>query len=235
MYESQTALADALGVLGIADHISADGCDLIESLLGQPLAVSCAMVADEVYAWQLRQRLAITSKAARILKEQGIAPRLLQKGFMLPFLDAAGNVDDPDLQPLWARLLASAVGCDYLQHPMLIETLRKMSRDDVDAFRELAQPPAGSRVASFGSPGDDARSQRELAYARLHSLGLLTPWVDPRTQQPLPTQGRDSSCKVEDELLGISRFGWQFVVAVMPEATAPMFRCDPFDSLIRAI
>jgi hypothetical protein len=235
MYESQTALADTLGALGIVGHNSASGSDLIELLLGQPMAVSGAMVADEVYAWQLRQRLAVAGKAVRILKEQGIAPRLLSKGFVLPFLEAAGNVDDPELQSLWARLLASAVGCDYLQHPMLIETLRKMSRDDADAFRELARPPAGSRVVSFGTPGDESRSQRELAYGRLYSLGLLSPWVDPRTAKPLPTQGADPSCTVDSELFGISRFGWQFMVAVMPEATAPLFHCDPFESLARAI
>ncbi|HWE92447.1 MAG TPA: hypothetical protein VG269_00615 [Tepidisphaeraceae bacterium] len=234
MYETQTALADTLGALGIASHGSTSGCDLIEALLGQPLAVSGAMVADEVYAWQLRQRLAVAGKAARLLKEQGIAPRVLSKGFVLPFLDAAGNVDDPELQPLWARLLASAVGCDYLQHPMLIETLRKMSREDVDALRDLAQPPAGSRVVSFGKPGAESRSRTELAHGRLYSLGLLSPWADPRTAQPLPNQGPEASCKVEEELFGLSRFAWQFVVAVMPETAAPMFNCDPFDSVLRS-
>ncbi|MDB5171761.1 MAG: hypothetical protein JWO87_3018 [Phycisphaerales bacterium] len=228
MQNSSTALADALGILGIGEHIAACGCALIESLLGQPLEVSGAMVADEIYAWQLRQRLAVASRAARLLKEQDLAPRLLRKGFLLPFLDAAGNVDDPELQPLWARLLVSAVSCDYLQHPMLIETLRRMSREDVEVLRELAEPPARSRVATFDRPADQPQSQRELAYARLHSLGLLAPWVDPRAQQPLPGQGADPACKVEEELLGISRFGWQFVVAVIPEAAAPMFRFDPY-------
>jgi hypothetical protein len=230
MHESPTALADALGMLGIGEHVAADGCALLEALLGQPLEVSCAMMADEVYAWQLRQRLAVARRAARLLKEQDIAPRLLRKGFLLPFLDAAGNVDDPELHPLWAQLMVSAIGCDYLQHPMLIETLRRMSREDIEVFRELAQPPAGSRVATFGSQNDQTQSQRELAYARLHSLGLLAPWVDPRSKQPLPAQGADPACNVEEEMLGISRFGWQFVVAVMPGAASPMFRFDPYSA-----
>src|SRR5260370_67074 len=130
MHESPTALADALGMLGIGEHVAADGCALLEPLPGQPLQAPCATMAGELYSWRLRHSL-------------HAAP---------------------------------------LRRPAL-------------PFRFL----------------------------------LSTGETRPRALPP-PAVCAYPACNVEEEMLGISRFGWEFVVAVMPAAASPMFRFDPYSA-----
>ncbi len=80
--------------------------------------------------WQWTNRIRMGHRADEIMKLDGIAPKVLPPGFLIPLLDAAGNVDDPELQQMWAQLLASSVSNTSHRHPAFVHVLRELSRDE---------------------------------------------------------------------------------------------------------
>lgn len=183
----EQALAKAIEAaglaLGVAKPIVETGCKFAESLLGEPLKAAGGMLADRIYAWQTVNRIKIAARTKRLCDVGGVKPRKVASGFLLPFFDKAGNVDDPDLAELWAQLLTSAVRDDAAQHPLFIRTLEGMSRDDALVVRKVARAPFERvaidrmateqciRVLVNGGSEDDQREQR--AVIRLDSLGII--------------------------------------------------------------
>lgn len=53
-------------------------------------------------------RVRIAARVQEFLDEKKIPPRVLPKGFLLPLIEAAGNVEDPDLQDSGPALLLQA-------------------------------------------------------------------------------------------------------------------------------
>jgi len=154
------------------------GCNLIRDLLGEPCRIAGNMLADQIYAWQWQNRIRIAVRASEIIEQQQIARRVLPPGFLLPLLEAAGNVEDPDLQHLWASLLASAVGDDSSQHPLYIATLRGMDGADARLLRRLALHATRETAITVPAEAGDDRSA-----ARLIALGLLfTGYANPKRE-----------------------------------------------------
>src|SRR6185312_1266686 len=135
--EPTTVAAVVLAIAHLARPIVHKGCDFAESLLGETMKAAGGMIADQIYGWQLTNRVKVAARAKDLCDEKGIPPRTIATGFLLPFFEAAGNVDDPELQELWASLLASAVAGDASQHPLFVQTLRAMNGDDARVFRTL--------------------------------------------------------------------------------------------------
>jgi hypothetical protein len=127
-------------------------CELIKSLLGEPAKVAGGMLADQLYVWKWRNRMNACAKAAEWLRKMRVPARAMPAGFLLPVLEAVGNVDDESLQDLWARLIASAVVNPANQHPLLIDVLRRWSPAEARLFDRICQE---SELA-FESPGDTA-------------------------------------------------------------------------------
>jgi len=166
--------------LGMPEAVIETGCELIKSLLGEPFKVAGGMLADQVYAWRWRNRIRIAKRAEEIMAEEEIPARVLPPGFLLPLLDAAGDVEDPDLQQMWARLLASGVREDRHQHPMLVDTLRRMSREDAEflvsvvkqALREERENQGSSHFPPHFVVSPDHPAKVSCA-GRLLTLGLI--------------------------------------------------------------
>ncbi|AMV18969.1 hypothetical protein [Planctomyces sp. SH-PL14] len=112
--------------------------DLLPKLLGKPCEVAGELLADEIYYWKWVHRLQIIERAQRRLKASGVAPKALPKGFMLPFLEDAGNVEEESLQELWAGLLESAVKDTNVPIPRYEQTLRSLSRDEAAILLDVA-------------------------------------------------------------------------------------------------
>lgn len=160
-----TTIADTIAkVTDLAKPLVETGCGLIESLLGEPFKVTGQLLADQVYAWQWKNRVRIAARAQRILSGSNIAPRVLPPGFLLPLIEAAGNVEEDSMQEMWANLLVNATEGDQSHQRMYIETLRSISAHDAAEFTRLIE--AGAHVVK----GDDWD-----CYSRLQALGLLEP------------------------------------------------------------
>ncbi len=143
-------------------------CKLIEGLLGEPFKIAGGMLADQLYAWQWRNRIEIVNKAKEHLNARGIAIRVVPPGFLLPLLEGAGYAEDGDLQESWARLLAAAVADEGYQHPLYIDVLRRMSGDDARVLSRLAPYVFPSKaIRAPAQPGDSKSVDRLVA------LGVL--------------------------------------------------------------
>jgi hypothetical protein len=105
-----------------------------------------------------------------------------------------GNVDDEDLQELWARLLASAMVDNENQHPAYISILQQFSPDEAKIFSlfktvtELAfinlhyQNRAVDVVCTFPNEAGCAHPDRVRQYVgNLERLGLIQKLIRTRT------------------------------------------------------
>lgn len=205
MDNSDTSIVAAIvAAAAIAKPIAEAGCELAKDLLGEPLKVAGGMIADQIYAWQLGNRLRILSRAKQIMQGKNIEARQIATGFLLPLLDCAGNVDNSELQELWANLLVSGVSDDKNQHPMFSETLSRLRAADSRLFRDIAKyeihPPLGTETFSAADSG-------LLVAGRLTAVGLISGLPRRVTLGEGPQR---KTCY-------LSPYGWQFAAVVMPE------------------
>lgn len=175
------------------------------------MKAAAGLIADQIYAWQLTNRVRVAAMAKEKCDAAGIHPRKIATGFLLPFFEAAGNVDATDLTELWAKLLVSAVSDDAAQHPLYIRTLEGMNGADAALLYELADPIASHRkgrgycrIVVEGKPGPT-----DAAIARLLSLSLLS-------------RGERIGDKIDGEhatfdVLALTPFAWQLIGVIMPE------------------
>ena len=67
------------------------------------------MLADQLYMWQWQQRVNIFHRAEQVMEKDNIAAKMVPNSFLLPLIDAAGNIEGDELQDLWSNLIASAL------------------------------------------------------------------------------------------------------------------------------
>jgi hypothetical protein len=173
-----TGLALLKQALDLPAQVLDLGCDLVRDLVGEPVKVAGGMLGDQVYWWQWRNRIRIANRAAEMMNKDGIARRIVPPSFLLPLLDAASNVDDPDLQEMWARLLASGVATDEHQHPMWVKILAQMSAEDAHVFHACcfaADRGGVGPVDERTTPTPVLRALPSPTIVRLDALGLVTP------------------------------------------------------------
>ena len=100
------------------------------------------MLEDQIYAWQWTNRIRIANKAQKIMDANDIAPKVLPPGFLVPLLEAAGNVEDDTLQEMWAQLLVSGVEDQSNQHPAFITLLKEFGSDEALIFQNMKFNPS---------------------------------------------------------------------------------------------
>jgi hypothetical protein len=186
-------------ILGIAKPVVQTASNLLEKLAGKPCEIVGEIIADQLYAWQCARRVAIFNKVSERLKQEKIEPRAIAPGFLMPLLDAAGNIDKEELQELWANLLVSAVESDSAQVATFIETLRGITPDEAQLLSKIAageitkgykltvirdgewalSNPFESSLGKLGFPDPIAFW---VAASRLHTCGLLV-------LKPSPSKG----------------------------------------------
>lgn len=156
----------------ITAEVARGGMKLIKNLLGESFKAAGDLAADQVRFWQWKNRLRIATLAKKRMESEGIAVRVVPPGFLLPLLEAVGNVEEPELQELWSRLLASAVADRDSQHPMFVQTLKRMNAVDAVALKE---------IAAHALPSEDQAIKPDYLLAldgkaldRLANLGLLS-------------------------------------------------------------
>ena len=159
--------------LDLAKPVVETGCQLIEALFGEPFKVAGGMLADQVYWLRWRNRIRIANRAEALLGKHEIAAKVLPPGFLLPLLDAAGDVEDETLQEMWGRLLAASVKAERHQHPIFVDALKKLSSEDATLFEEIARKSlerGGAVPTEVARPWSDAEAR---AIQRLRAVGLV--------------------------------------------------------------
>jgi len=131
-------MSDLVAIAALLTPFAVSGARLLEKLLGRPCEVAGDMMADQIYAWQWTNRTRIAHKAVEIMERDEIAVRVLPTGFLLPLLENAGNVDDDELQELWANLLASAVEEESACQSSYIQILQGLSRAEARLLQRTA-------------------------------------------------------------------------------------------------
>lgn len=171
----EVTLAGAmLAVSHAARPVVEKGVELIDSLLGKPCKVAGNLLADRIYTWQWTNRVRAFGRAKEILDAEQIPRQVLPTGFLLPVLDAVGNVEASELHELWARLIASALKDERHQHPAFRETLRYMSGEDARFLQEHVVDAVGGA----GNLKEDWEFQAPATewpiVVRLDALGVVS-------------------------------------------------------------
>jgi len=164
---------DSIAHTDLAKPIVEEGVKLLDSLFGRSFKIAGEMLADQFHKWQWQNRIRIAARAEQILKQNKIASRVLPKGFLLNFVEKAGNVEDETLQEIWARLLAAAVANDDRQDPLLLSVAERFMPSDAKLLDKLSK-----EVTQEWSNHDD------LGMQRLRALGLLNNKLQERTVRP---------------------------------------------------
>ncbi|MEQ8845965.1 MAG: Abi-alpha family protein [Phycisphaerales bacterium] len=121
------AVAAAAGAgFGVARPVAEAASDLAEKLLGRPFTVAGDLLGDQIYYWQCVNRIRLLDKLKTRLAESDTPIESLPPGFLVPALDAAGNVDSDELQDLWAQLLLNAMRQPNARSPMFVSVLKQM-------------------------------------------------------------------------------------------------------------
>lgn len=202
--------------LDLAQPVVDTACGLIESLLGKPCAVAGELLSDQVYAWQCRNRFRIAAQAQKLLKADGTDLRVLPTGFLMPLLEASGNAEEPEIQEMWATLLASAVKAEQHACRLHVETLRRIEPIDAKTLTTI------SRVGTLDLYAKEARDLDVSSIGRLVAIGLVS-WVLP-TFKVSKEDARHQTWEGETveakphrelgELVEISPYGTEFLDAV---------------------
>lgn len=217
-----TGLAALKAALDLPKPVVDLGCDLVRDLVGStPVRIASGMLSDQLYYWKWRNRVRIAHRAAEIIEHDGIARRIVPPSFLLPLLDAAGDIEDPDLQELWARLLASGVAADEHQHPMWIKILAQMSAEDAKAFEDTVAATDREDVPFVLEPARPGWTMvpPDPVDARLHALGLVE--LVERHDESTPPEQRAGTGTLPWPVARLSGLGDQFRDAVMPGSEPP--------------
>ncbi len=172
-------------------------------------------VPSLVVHWKARNTALVLVRARAIMDDEKIEVREVPRSWVLPLLDVAGNVEDPDLQEMWARLLASGVAADEHRHPMWVKILAQMSAEDARAFARVCSEADELGVPYVdGTPGFDSSGPEVMQMVRLVALGVAMPV---RTAASLNYErGDDGPDLFELDLAAApTRLGAQFRRAVM--------------------
>ncbi|WP_437194574.1 Abi-alpha family protein [Planctomicrobium sp. SH527] len=131
-------LVEIVKLLPINPELARSGANLIEKLLGKPCEVVGELLGDQIYFWQWQNRLRIAARANQILEKNKLAAKITPPSFLLPLLDAAGNVDDETLSEMWSHLLASGISAASHRHPAYVQLLKQMSSDEARSLAHIA-------------------------------------------------------------------------------------------------
>jgi hypothetical protein len=80
----------------------------IKPILGSAADEFGAAFADKVRFYRWKQQFKILDRANQFLKERGVEAKPIHLKVLLPLLDAASLEEEPELEEMWAKLLASA-------------------------------------------------------------------------------------------------------------------------------
>lgn len=209
---------------------------LLNSLLDKPMKQAGGALGDSVSFWRWTNRLRIAHRAEKIIQEDGLAKKILPPSFLMPLIEMAGDVEDPALQELWARLIASGAQDKKHQHPAFAKTLSQLScsealllelisecvfefTDEFDfnvvtrSYQKRPLSATSSPLAKIGCDEDELWT----FLSHLHHLGLMIPEA---TEEITYFDSEQKSPLVKRVFItaAVTTFGAAFLNACKPSA-----------------
>jgi len=119
----------------IAVDTAADGRRALTAIFGEAAEELAHIFSDSVKLWRFRNLLTIRDKVDAIVAERGLTNEQLKAlpyGDSLRVADAASCEDQPELQALWARLIANAMSGERGSiERALVDLLKSLSPTEV--------------------------------------------------------------------------------------------------------
>ena len=72
----------------------------------EPFGIGASLLSDQLAFYRFKCLVEIAEKAKALCEKVGIDPKPVQNKFLARFVEEASYEDDPDLQDMWANLLA---------------------------------------------------------------------------------------------------------------------------------
>jgi hypothetical protein len=101
-----TALAKAGEA--ISEVAKKDADSFLKATLVEPLKSVGSWLAEQVNARRHTNLIKIVAKAKQQLSQAGLSPQEVPLSIIHPAMEAASLAEDPDMQAVWANLLANA-------------------------------------------------------------------------------------------------------------------------------
>jgi hypothetical protein len=104
----------------------------LTALLGEAVKESGGLIGDKVRYQRFKNQVLILRKSQTLLEEAGLQPRPIPMKTLVPLVESCSLEDDPDIQEMWARLLADAASSDSnaFLHAIGVQLLSSISVDD---------------------------------------------------------------------------------------------------------
>lgn len=103
----------------------------------EPFGILMAMCSDRLTLWRISNLIKITDEAKTILEGKGLKAEAVEKKFLSRFIEEASHEDNPDLQQMWANLLASESECSGKSS--YINILKEISAEDAKLLQKIYQ------------------------------------------------------------------------------------------------
>lgn len=204
--------------------------DYADAVLLEPLKQLGGILSDSIGLWRLKNQVRILLKSKQMLDDNGIDHTKILPDIFVPLLEEGGNVEDDNLQNMFASLLASHLNPNLANnvHPSFSKVIAQLSPIDALAIVEfnLCPPALGLRpqyiepssIASRLKISDD---QAYLSCLNLERLGLVFRRSYERTigqsrERRIPFQWIAKTLNREYGQFNISLYGDQFCIVCCP-------------------
>jgi hypothetical protein len=125
-------------VIAGALQLAKQAQDFIAAASGHP-----GETLGEIFGGWSRRRVqnveAVGNKARLILLNLGVEPQPVLLKVIQPLLEAASLEEEPDIQEMWARLLAGATSAGTLFLPSFIDILRQLTTEEARFLKALSE------------------------------------------------------------------------------------------------
>ena len=111
----------------------------LTALLGEAVKESGGLIGDKVRYQRFKNQVLILRKSQTLLEEAGLQPRPIPMKTLVPLVESCSLEDDPDIQEMWARLLADAASSasNAFLHAIGVQLLSSISVDDAKLLQLL--------------------------------------------------------------------------------------------------
>jgi len=121
--------------------------NFIKAIGGEVLQEASGLVADRVREFRFRNQVAILQRTDKFLRDANLPKMKVATKLLVPLIESASLEDDPDLQELWAKLLATAASDPRISlQTITLDVLKGISSLEAAVLKALhAQLATGPR------------------------------------------------------------------------------------------
>jgi len=139
-----------------------------------------AVIGDRVAAWRLKNAAATQIKVVEEIKKSGLAlvPSKIPERYAFAWFEEASKQDEPEIQELFARLLANASrGDENALDRRHLDILSKLTPDDALVMKMYFDNPIDSEDEFYRIINDKLPDRGWISFERLLNLGLIERFI----------------------------------------------------------